>query len=167
MAGRSDPKRDWPYVHPGPNDSWAGSRRHTFTIAFGIKARTSAPGECVLQIDLVDTQSAVPPELLIRLNGHERRQRLEPGGGDASIAGRLGQAKHARLAVPFPSDALKEGTNVLTITTLSGSWLLYDSLELRAPAGLELAPAGGTLITELRSCPDCGSEKASSSSPPG
>ena len=149
VVGRSDPKRDWPYVHPGPDDSWAGSRRHTFTIAFGIKARPSAPGTCTLEMAVVDTQSSVPPELSISLNGHERRQHLAPGGGDASIAGRLGQAKHARLALPFPSDELKEGTNVLTITTLSGSWLLYDSLELRTPESIEPAPAGGTVITEL------------------
>ena len=25
-VGISDPKTDWPYVHPGPMDAWAGNR---------------------------------------------------------------------------------------------------------------------------------------------
>lgn len=37
VVGRSDTKRDWPYVHPGPHDAWAGGRQHTFTILFGVK----------------------------------------------------------------------------------------------------------------------------------
>ncbi|MHC4745251.1 MAG: polysaccharide lyase family protein, partial [Planctomycetota bacterium] len=32
VAGQSDPKEDWPYIHPGPADVWAGSKSHTFTI---------------------------------------------------------------------------------------------------------------------------------------
>jgi len=31
IVGQSDPKHDWPYVQPGPADTWAGSRPHTFT----------------------------------------------------------------------------------------------------------------------------------------
>ena len=34
--GVSQPQTDWPYVQPGPNDAWAGSRPHTFTIVFGL-----------------------------------------------------------------------------------------------------------------------------------
>ena len=37
VVGKSDPKRDWPYAHPGPADSWAGGRQHSFSIMFGVK----------------------------------------------------------------------------------------------------------------------------------
>ena len=37
VAGQSDAKKDWPYIQPGPADSWAGSKSHTFTIMFGLK----------------------------------------------------------------------------------------------------------------------------------
>ena len=133
VVGRSDPKRDWPYVQPGPDDGWAGSRSHTFSVVFGVKARPSGSGTCTLEIALVDIQSRTPPELKIELNGHEQR-RLEPGGGDASIMGRVDQAKHARVRFAFPVETLRQGPNVLTISTLSGSWLLYDALEFRTPA---------------------------------
>jgi alpha-mannosidase len=83
VVGRSDPKRDWPYVQPGPDDGWAGSRSHTFSVVFGVKARPSGSGTCTLEIALVDTQSRTPPELKIELNGRELRHRLAPGGGMA------------------------------------------------------------------------------------
>ena len=37
IVGRSDARRSWPYVHPGPMDGWAGGRPHTFSIVFGLK----------------------------------------------------------------------------------------------------------------------------------
>ena len=62
VIGASDAKRDWPYVHPGPVDSWAGSREHTFTVAFGLKSQP-AEGTCRLRVGLVDTHSQSPPRL--------------------------------------------------------------------------------------------------------
>jgi len=50
IIGVSEPKRDWPYAHPGPTDAWAGSRAHAFTILFWSepvprKVRLSDPFE--------------------------------------------------------------------------------------------------------------------------
>ncbi len=153
VVGRSDPKRDWPYVQPGPGDAWSGNRSHSFTVVFGVKARPSGSGTCTLEISLVDTHSQSPPELKIELNGNEQSHRLEPGGGDDSIAGRFTQAKHARIEVSFPLVALRQGQNVLTISTVSGSWLLYDALEFRTPGKVELAGAEGTVISGLEILP--------------
>ena len=54
VVGTSDAKREWPYAHPGPDDPWAGSRPHAFTIAFQLKQKPQ--GECRLLVDFVDTQ---------------------------------------------------------------------------------------------------------------
>ncbi len=37
IVGKSEPGRNWPYVHPGPEDAWGGSHKHTYHIAFGLK----------------------------------------------------------------------------------------------------------------------------------
>ena len=64
VAGQSDPKQDWPYIQPGPADTWAGSKSHTFAILFGVSPeglhRRTAPtaGQCELVLDFVDTHSA-------------------------------------------------------------------------------------------------------------
>ena len=34
--GRSEAARDWPFIQPGPDDAWAGSREHPFTIRFPL-----------------------------------------------------------------------------------------------------------------------------------
>ncbi len=57
VVGRSDPKRDWPYVQPGPDDNWAGSRSHAFSVVFGVKARPSGSGTCTLELALVDARA--------------------------------------------------------------------------------------------------------------
>jgi hypothetical protein len=139
VIGQSDPKRDWPYVHPGPVDHWAGSREHTFTIAFAVKA-APPQGDCRLRLDLVDTQRAAPPRLAIHVNGKAFERALPPGAGDESVNGRPAAGKSHRLELAFPSSLLKAGSNQIDITTLNGSWLLYDAISLAAPAGTELAP---------------------------
>src|SRR5262249_26879161 len=53
-VGSSLPKRDWPFIHPGPSDLWAGGRPHPFRISFALPSRPA--GNYELTIDLVDTQ---------------------------------------------------------------------------------------------------------------
>ena len=152
VVGKSDAKRDWPYAHPGPVDAWAGSRQHTFTVVFGLK-RAVSEGKCVLQVALLDTHSSAPPELRIEVNGHESRQSLPGGGGDASIHGQPAQGKPHRFEIKFPTGWLRAGVNDISLTSVTGSWLLYDSIGLAVPAGLELAEASGTFLSGLRSAP--------------
>jgi len=141
VVGRSAAKKDWPYVHPGPTDTWAGGRQHTFSIAFGLKAAPKG-GKCRLILDLVDTHGKAPPRLRVSVNGHAVELRTPRGAGDASVLGEPEKGKEHRVVVPFPAGQLRAGTNEIAITTLSGSWVLYDWLALEAPAGLELVAAG-------------------------
>ena len=64
---------------------------------------------------------------------------MPPGGGDASINGDLSQARPQHLAFDIKPELLKEGANDIAITTLSGSWVLYDWIGFDAPEGVELA----------------------------
>ncbi|WP_201776699.1 hypothetical protein [Allosalinactinospora lopnorensis] len=36
VHGRSDPGTDWSYLHPGPEDEWAGRTEHTFRLRFTL-----------------------------------------------------------------------------------------------------------------------------------
>lgn len=152
VVGQSDPQRDWPYVHPGPHDAWAGSRSHTFAIVFGLKNPPPA-GAGKLRVDLVDTQSRGAPELKIDINGRSFTRKLPAGAGDASILGQPAQGKEHRFEIAFPADVLKAGVNEIGITTLSGSWMIYDWIGLETPPGVELAPARGTVVSAIRAMP--------------
>ncbi len=159
VVGKSDAKRDWPYVHPGPHDSWAGGRPHTFSIMFGLKS-APANGDCKLRLDFVDTQSRSAPELRLTINGtplqpstNRKTFRLPAGAGDDSVYGQPAKGKEYRLEVPCPAGLLKAGANEIALTTLSGSWVLYDWIGFEAPPGLELTDVTGTVVSSVQSAP--------------
>ena len=140
VAGRSDPRKDWPYVHPGSGDAWAGARAHTFSVVFGVGGK--GEGDCALRLHIADVHDQAPPRLRISVNGRAVERDLPRGSSPESIGGRLDRAKGLRLDVPFPASWLRPGTNAVAITALSGSWLLYDALALEGPQGLAAAPVG-------------------------
>lgn len=137
VIGESDAKHDWPYVHPGPQDIWAGGREHTFSILFGLRA-TPATGEALLSFELLDTHSQNPPKLRIKVNGQTFDRTLPPGGADESVNGQLAKAKQHAFSIPFPASLLRMGDNEIQITTMTGSWFLYDSVGMKTPHGAEL-----------------------------
>lgn len=139
VVNRSDPRTDWPYVHPGPADGWAGNRRHTFTVVFGLSA-VPTTGECRLIVDLLDTQAGQPPRLRAEINGRRFESDLPAGAGDASVYGDPARGREHVWRLAFPADVLRAGDNEVALTTVSGSWILYDALWLEAPAGLTLVP---------------------------
>lgn len=150
VVGESDSRRDWPYVHPGPGDAWAGGKPHTFVILFGLK-QAPAAGECALNIDLLDTHGASAPQLRVEINGKSSEHQTPAGAGDASVNGQPAKGKEHKLRVPFQADQLKAGDNEIRITTLTGSWVLYDWIGLTAPAGAELSKVQArTLVDEVR-----------------
>jgi alpha-mannosidase len=150
VVGESDPGRDWPYVQPGPVDGWAGSRPHTFLVLFGLKVLPAA-GDCRLQLDLLDTHSTNPPKVRMEVNGRTFEQSLPGGAGDASVFGQPEKGRKHQFAVVFPANLLRTGDNEVRITTISGSWMLYDALGLTVPAGGELGPLQSrTLVDEVR-----------------
>lgn len=150
VVGRSDPAVDWPYVQPGPLDTWAGSRRHTFDLYFALTAVGDGPARLV--IDLLDTQAISPPRLAVELNGERRELDLPAGAGDASIFGDPAAGRVHQVALEFAPGALRVGLNRLSLTTLSGSWLLYDALALEA-AGARLGEPPAQIVGSAVTAP--------------
>ncbi|MBN2021723.1 MAG: hypothetical protein JW809_02930 [Pirellulales bacterium] len=153
VVGVSDAKRDWPYVHPGPADAWAGGRTHAFTICFGLKKAPKTP--CRLRVVLADAQRPIPPKLSIAVNGRDALERQTlPGGGDASLDGDLSKARSQTIDATIEPATLKQGTNEITIATLSGSWVLYDEIAFEATEGVVLAPvATATSLATVEGLP--------------
>ena len=139
VAGQSDPKKDWPYIQPGPADTWAGGKSHTFTILFGLKM-TSSEGKGQIVLDFVDTHSAVPPKMEIKINDLSFIRELPRGAGDESAHSQPDKGRECRLVIDLPAGALKVGTNSITVTSLEGSWVLYDQVAMTVPSGFETGP---------------------------
>lgn len=153
VVGVSDASRDWCYAHPGPIDGWAGSRQHTFTVLFGLESEPGR-GECRLTLDLLDTHASSPPTVRVEVNGHASSRRLPAGAGDASVQGRVDQGRECLWEVPFPAEWLRLGDNEISITTLSGSWMVYDAVQLETPPGAKRSRVqSATRMTSVRVVP--------------
>lgn len=151
--GESDPGQDWPYVQPGPADIWAGSRQHTSEILFALKT-PPALGECRIEIGLIDTHSQLPPKLRIRINDRDFERAMPRGAGDDSLNGQPARGRPYQFEIAFPSDLLRAGDNDIKITTLEGSWMLYDWIGLETPEGGELgAVTPRTILLETQPVP--------------
>ncbi len=144
-VGQSDPKRDWPYVHAGPGDAWAGTKQHTFHILFDLKT-VPADGTCTLTLSLLDTQKPTPPRLAVTINGQTFEKQLPPGGGDDSVNGQPAKGKPYAWPLEFPAGLLHKGLNTIAIKTLSGSWMLYDAVTCDTPDGAELGQVSHTAV---------------------
>ena len=141
--GRSDPKTDWSWIHPGPRDDWAGNREHPFTIVFELGEAPAAG--CVLRIDVLDAQSSATPKLRVDVNGTAGVFTVNRGAGDRALID-PSKAKPQVLAIPIHPSLLHAGENRVTLTTVDGSWILYDAIAL-------LEKGAGGAAVEIQATP--------------
>lgn len=149
VVGVSKPEKDWIYVQPGPLDVWAGSRRHQSTIIFGLE---STPTEaCELVLYLANSHGQHPPRIAISVNGKTIYDQVIPRGGpDATIRGDLSEAKAYEIRAEVPKNTLQAGENVIVISSLEGSWIIYDAILFLAPEGTQTAPLQE--VTVVKQC---------------
>ena len=146
VVGRSDAKQDWPFIHPGPADAWAGGRSHAFKITFALP--DVLPGYYLLVADFVSTHGAAPPRLTIEINDTQLSRSLPAGDGDAAMTNPKA-GKNCSLQQPIPSSLLRVGTNSITLVNAAGSWALYDDVRLESGA----PPPAETLRVEAQGLP--------------
>ena len=70
---------------------------------------------------------------------------MPAGAGDASVQGEPARGKPYQFAVEFPASLLKAGNNQVDIANVAGSWVLYDSVAMETPAGVESMPVAGAV----------------------
>ncbi|WBB63128.1 polysaccharide lyase family protein [Streptomyces sp. WMMC500] len=136
--GASDPARDWCYLHPGPADSWAGRREHTFTLRFDLAA--APEGDLGFALWLIDSHATAAGTAELALNGRAVTTLQFRGGatrgsleGDAARPGSA--LKPSSYELPLAADLFTAGENVLTLRKTSGSWIAYDALGVFAADG--------------------------------
>lgn len=152
VVGRSNPKTDWPYIHPGPHDECCGKQPHDFTIVFNLRSEPKK-GTCRLLFDLVDTHKSYPPKLRIDINGRLFSHILPRGGHDKSFSGDFSKAREHFFDITFPANILKAENNRITITTTSGRCFMYDWIGFETPVSIQIGETPETLIHSVQNTP--------------
>jgi len=141
--GTSNAKTDWSFVNPGPNDYWAGSRVHPFTIEFDLP---EAPKTALrLRVDLVDVQGFAPTSMGVRVNDTEGVFRLR-NGNEASIHDPAA-GKEQVISLLLAPSLMRAGANRIVLWS-TGSWFLYDAISLSAEGGADMTPKVRSLTLE-------------------
>jgi predicted alpha-1,2-mannosidase len=154
LIGYSSEKNDFPYVLPGPADTWGGTwptsgwRTNQVNILFGVQDQV-AKGEYKLVIRLADFAKKFLPLIKISINQYDKVIQLAAPGYDvkkqpspklnepfidtAAITGNFSSATPESIEIPLSADVIKKGGNNISITVLQGSWIMFDQVELVGP----------------------------------
>ncbi|MCF0176167.1 MAG: glycoside hydrolase family 92 protein, partial [Bacteroidales bacterium] len=138
IVGKSDPKKDFSYVLPGPDDTWGGTwstsgwRTHQTNILFtgeGIGPETSFR----LVVDMLDCNPG-RSLLKVSVNGKVARKFSLKGKSNDSIIGKTKGLTSRELTVDIPAEVIRNGGNEVTLSILEGSWFIFDDVRLYASA---------------------------------
>lgn len=157
LVGLSDPAADFPYVLPGPTDTWGGTwptsgwRTHQVTLLFELDKLPEKDGYS-LELDLADYAKTFMPLVKVSVNSQDCKFQLAADGYDLarqrkpaqnepvtdtlSITGDYSTATPRRLTMPLSGNTLRKGANEVVITVLEGSWILFDRVALKGPDGV-------------------------------
>ncbi|MDQ7948201.1 MAG: GH92 family glycosyl hydrolase [Pedobacter sp.] len=143
LVGYSKPEKEFPYVLPGPKDGWggtaptAGIRSHLATILFDLEKASAASGYKLI-IDLVGYNAERPPLFKVMVNGKATVMWLPKGDKSTVLTGDLSTAKEYKIEIPISASTLKTGNNEIHLTSLDGSWMVFDQVRLEGPAATTL-----------------------------
>jgi len=171
LIGHSKEKNDFPYVIPGPVDTWGGTwptsgwRTSQVTILFGIE-NLPTKGEYKLVINLLDYAKKFLPLLKVSINNQDEKIQLGAPGYDvlkqphpgqneayvdtASITGDLSSITPKTIEIHLNRNTLLKGGNSVTITVLQGSWIMFDQIRLEGAAKTVLETPGQLFIREVK-----------------
>jgi len=171
LVGYSKEKKDFPYVIPGPADTWGGTwptagwRTNEVNILFGIQ-NLPANGECKLVLKVLDYAKKFLPLIKVSINDQSQEIQLGAGKFDlqkqpyprlnepivdtASITGDLSKITPETIEIPVDRNILRAGGNQITIAVVGGSWIMFDQVSLQGPTGVVLKRPGQMFIRNVK-----------------
>lgn len=154
LIGHSKSSDDFPYVLPGPDDTWggtsgtAGLRTHQANILFGVDS-LPAQGDWFLVVDLVDSN---PSKSLLKVSVNDQHEKfLLKGVSDSSIVQTPNTKAGHVLRIPLDKKSVHAGGNRIRLTVLEGSWVIFDHIRLEGPLGATLIKPSEVFVRAVES----------------
>src|SRR5690554_2862931 len=142
-VGRNKEKADFPFIMPGAADAWAGNKGRKVFIRFGIND-SQDPGKAQLVINYVDLHGDAPA-LELSVNNRLFKIKAPIGGNNDYFTSekRKYNTKNLKTVLDIPENVLKKGDNLISIASVSGSWAIFDNLELKSVRPVKLIKTTG------------------------
>lgn len=170
VVGQSSIKKDFPYILPGPVDTWGGTwptsgwRTHEVNLLFDVADKPES-GDYKLVVNLADFAKEFLPLVKVSINNFDYKVQLSSPGYDVSsqrkptqmekvqedgaLYGNYDKATPYSIEIPVKSSHLKKGGNNIMITVLEGSWVLFDNIRLEGPENTRLSSVKDVFIRDV------------------
>ncbi|MDO5978246.1 GH92 family glycosyl hydrolase [Flavivirga spongiicola] len=155
VIGYSKIDKDFPYVLPGAIDYWggtsglAGIRPHQLNLLFSI-AKKPKKGNWKLSIDILDCSPEDPPFFKVSINGKPWKFRLKKGKNSNALNGKTKGSHEQKIEIDINPELINKGGNKIQLTSLEGSWLVFDQIKLEAPKRACLLKPSNIFIKNIR-----------------
>ncbi|ATP56944.1 hypothetical protein CPT03_10855 [Pedobacter ginsengisoli] len=155
LVGVSSTEKDWPYVLPGAQDGWGGTggtsglRTNNANILFGL-ANVPKQGDWKFVVDLVGYQGNLPPLFKVTVNGKSFIRQLPKAEASDVVYGELKGAKEYKIEIPLKSEAIRKGGNEILLTSLDGSWMVFDQVKLEGPKSVKLTSVDRVFLRNVK-----------------
>jgi alpha-mannosidase len=120
---------EWPHIHPGVRDVWAGSKPHEFSINVPTAMRH---GVYRIRIGVLGSHPGSPPELQASF-GHTAswKMRTAPGVDLSDVDRRLETITPYVFEFHIAAADLQQKSTLLSVKSLgASSWVVYDGIEI-------------------------------------
>ncbi len=154
VVGNSNEKTDFPFVLPGAIDYWggtsglAGIRPHEINILFALDSKPKR-GDFQVVVDILDCNPVTPPYLKVSVNGKSRKYKLENGNNAEALKGEIQNTREQKISIPIEYEVLKNGGNLIQLTILEGSWLVFDQVRLEGTSNVSLSQPKNVFIRNV------------------
>src|SRR5690606_7656815 len=101
-----------------------------------------------LVLDLVDNHQA-QTLVKVTVNHKSKTFRLGKNGSAESLLGNTSQANESILELGLMSEDLNEGGNMVTVSVLEGSWIIFDHIKLEGPQRTQLLSHDKVFIRQV------------------
>lgn len=156
LIGKSEAGKDFPYVLPGPDDTWGGTwptsgwRTHQTNILFDV---AEIPGGTDFKLTVYVLDSNPTRSLFkVTVNGAQEAKFDLQGTSEDSIEGKTDGVRSRAVEVAIDKGVIRNGGNVITLAILEGSWVVFDAVELEATAAVTLGTPDKIYIRNIEPC---------------
>ncbi len=155
-VGFHDIQNDWPFIHPGPENSWggtshtAGIRSHSLTINFQLP-EVDSENIYKLLIDILDTDTIAGTKLKVSVNEEKFwKFDIKRGEGKALTTGMASESQEQLLPIEIKGKHLRKGNNTISLSILEGGWIGYDQIKLISKEVLSTIKPSKAIIQEIK-----------------